>query len=333
MPDPALVLVASLVALLFVGIIIAARAGSAKRVSAASVPTPVSTEARASASSRSLEQLLSTPVDTPDPSYPTAEPMEGELDVPTVTPSPAGWQAWPVVPKMTDGALKIYQQGQQMGNNPHAFSKIGACESAATWFLEDFDKESGYYSLGEYSNLQAVIEYFKGSFARTSLAARDGARVSTLLSPLWSDPSVCETNETPLDCELRVYKPSFAIVSIGTNDVEGQDKFEGELRQVIDLIIKHGVVPILSTKADNVEGDNSNNAAIAKLAAEYDLPMWNFWKAVQEIPGGGLDYDGAHLTWGDNYFDQRGALKTGWAVRNLTALQVLDAMMKGVQGK
>jgi hypothetical protein len=44
-----------------------------------------------------------------------------------------------------------------------------------------------------------------------------------------------------------------------------------------------------------------------------------------------LQEDGAHLTLGANNFADPAALKTGWAVRNLTALQVLDAVWRGVQ--
>jgi hypothetical protein len=331
MPDPALVLVTALfIFLLTVGILFARSGGTARRVSASPLSTPTLGRQFASAATKSVRPAQNTPFPLLESTstLETAGIHESDIE-PSQTPT--GWEALPVVPPLTPGALKIYQQGLKLGNNPRAFSKVGACESAATWFLEDFDKESGYYSLGQYAYLQPVISYFTGSFGRTSLAARDGARISTLLSPFWSDQAVCDVDETPLDCEYRVFKPAFAIISIGTNDIEEREKFETELRQVIDITIKHGIVPILSTKADNVEGDNSNNATIAKLAAVYDLPLWNFWAAVQSLPGGGLDYDGAHLNWGNNYFDQPYALRTGWAMRNLTALQVLESMMKGVQ--
>ena len=49
-----------------------------------------------------------------------------------------------------------------------------------------------------------------------------------------------------------------------------------------------GVVPILATKADNREKDERINRDMAMLAAEYDLPLWNFWAALSDLPDRGL---------------------------------------------
>lgn len=268
-----------------------------------------------------------TPTRNAPSASPTTHALISEIFTATPVPDPSQWPHWPVIPEMTTRAREIYQAGLQMGNHPGAFSKIGACESSATWFLDDYDRGPAWYNLGEYGALQAAIDYFSGSFNRTSLAARDGARVSTLLSSMWSDPVHCQVDETPLDCEYRVHKPAFALISIGTNDIEDSKKFEEGLRQIVDITIQHGVVPVLATKADNREGDHQNNVIIIKLAIEYQLPVWNFWAAVQELPSAGLEPDQSHLTWGDNFFDRPGALQTGWAMRNLTGLQALDALM------
>ena len=90
------------------------------------------------------------------------------------------------------------------------------------------------------------------------------------------------------------------------------------------------MLPILATKADNLEKDNSINAAIVRLAYEYDLPLWNYWAAVQGLPHQGLQTDGAHLTWAPNHFEDPANMKFAWPVRNLTALQALDAVRRGV---
>ena len=47
-------------------------------------------------------------------------------------------------------------------------------------------------------------------------------------------------------------------------------------------------VPIIATKADNLEGDNSINATVAQIAYDYGIPLWNFWAAVQPLPNHGL---------------------------------------------
>jgi hypothetical protein len=231
---------------------------------------------------------------------------------------------------LSERAQEIYRRGQELGNNPRAFSKVGDCETASDWFMAIFDRSgSSQYRLGEYASLQAVIDYFSGSFKRRSLAARNGFNSSALLSPAWADPKLCQQGESPLACEFRIQKPAFAIIALGTNDTGYPSKFEPNLRQIIEYCIQQGVVPILSTKADNLEGDNSINEVIARLAYEYDVPLWNFWAAVQTLPSHGLQEDGAHLTWAYNYFDDAASMRTAWAWRNLTALQVLEVVRQG----
>jgi lysophospholipase L1-like esterase len=126
-------------------------------------------------------------------------------------------------------------------------------------------------------------------------------------------------------------QPSFALLTLGSNDVWQPEKFEANYRLILDALIDQGVVPILATKADNVEGDHAINQTIARLAVEYDLPVWNFWLAVKDLPDGGLQEDGVHLTWASNRFDDPLVMQNAWPVRNLTALQVLDAVWRGVR--
>ena len=154
-----------------------------------------------------------------------------------------------------------------------------------------------------------------------------------MLTPLWADREACEKNETPLACEYRVHNPAFAFIALGTNDIYKIDQFEPKMRKIIEYTLEQSIVPILVTKADNLEGDNRINNIIARLAVEYHLPVWNFWAAVQPLPGHGLQGDGAHLTFASNFFDNPEKLESAWAVRNLTALQVLEAMRTAVQEK
>jgi hypothetical protein len=226
---------------------------------------------------------------------------------------------------------EVYRRGLKRGNNPQAFSKIGDCGSTPTWFLGDFDRGSRFYNLGKYSHLEAVVAAFQGSFGRTSLAARKGFNASSVFAPIWSDPKLCEPNEAPLACEYRQQNPAFAFIMLGTNDVHHLDTFEGDMRKIIEFSLQQGVIPILSTKADNLEGDHTVNAILARLAQVYQVPLWNYWRAVQPLPDQGLQEDQAHLTWQPNKFNDPKALESGWAMRNLTALQVLDAIWRFVE--
>jgi hypothetical protein len=263
----------------------------------------------------------------------TLSPSSTPTSTPIPTLGPDEWKELPIIPKPSDRIIEIYRHGLEMGNNPYAFSKVGDCGSTPAWFLGDFDRGTGFYNLGNYQDLAAVILSFKGSFERTSQAARSGFNASSLLTTLWTNLDYCSVNETPLECEYRLHQPVIAFIMLGTNDIWHPDEFEPDMRQIIEYSIDQGVIPILSTKADNMEGDGSINATIAKLALEYDVPLWNFWLAVQPLPDHGLQEDGAHLTWGRNLFDVPQDMTKAWPVRNLTALQVLDVVWKKITGQ
>jgi hypothetical protein len=74
------------------------------------------------------------------------------------------------------------------------------------------------------------------------------------------------------------------------------------------------------------------NGIIVRLAREYDVPLWDYWSALQALPNDGLSGDGVH----PSYPSIAGAanftpdnLQYGYTVRNLLALQALDAVWRG----
>lgn len=240
------------------------------------------------------------------------------------------WQSWPVIPVVSNTARALQQRGQADGKDPHAFSKIGDGEIAAAWFFTAFDLGQDYYDLGPYQNLVPVIEHFDGSFERLGMAARRGFNTERILDPSESDQELCDSGESPLDCELRLHRPAFAILSLGTNQVGEPEEFEQGMRQILDTLLSENIVPILSTKGDNLEGDHRINRTVACLAQEYDIPLWNFWSAIQPLPHHGLQSDLEHLTYGITDFDDEHAMQSAWTHRNLTALQALDAVWRAV---
>ncbi len=295
--------------------------------------TPITQTVPSLQTDRDASHTASASPPTPQRS-PTRQGTPGAPAAPTATPTLGAndWKKLPIIPPISERMSAIYRRGLEMGNNPHAFSKIGDCGSTPAWFLGDFDRGERYYSLGKYQELSRVIQEFQGSFDRVSLAARSGFNASALFVPLWSDRSYCQPGEAPLTCEYRVHRPVIAFIMLGTNDVWHPQEFEPQMRKIIEYSLDLGVIPILSTKADNQEGDGSINATIARLAFEYEVPLWNFWAAVYPLPGHGLQEDQVHLTWGRNLFDDPQAMSKAWPMRNLTALQVLDAVWRAVTG-
>jgi hypothetical protein len=244
----------------------------------------------------------------------------------------------PIIPTVSETSRQVYQRGLTAGRNPHAFSKIGDCQSITTYFLALFDRP-GYYQLGDQTYLQDSIDWFSGSFKRESLAVKGGLNAAAILSPLRADPGSCEAGESPLACELRINNPSFAIISLEEWWADDPTKYERYMRQIIEYTLSQDILPVLATKADNLEGEHLINQTIARLAWEYDLPLWNFWLAVQPLMNHGLIQKTAagqpdlfHLTHSPNFYDftDKQALQSGWGMRNLTALQAIDAVWRSL---
>jgi hypothetical protein len=266
-------------------------------------------------------------------------PTDTLLPTTTFTPKPPlekkAWMQMPAVPTGIGDSMRfVYEKGLAQGNDPTRFSIIGDCQNVSSYFLSIYDKP-GDFSLGEkYNYLQPTIDYYQGSFSRKSLAVKGGFNVAAILSPLRADPKFCNQGESPLDCELRIWRPSIVFVSMETwwseKPAQEYDKY---MRRVIARILETGAVPIIATKADNLEGNNAINATIAQIAYDYDLPLWNFWAAVQPLPNHGLSPDHFHLTFARNFFDDPVRMKSAWPWRNLTALQALEVVHRGLMEK
>ena len=291
---------------------------------------------------------VDVPVDVPtvtqvpaDDGGDSPESVDAPVDVPidaapvsieaTPTLGPDDWQTMPTVPTISQAMLEVYERGQAIGNDPHAFSVVGDCQNVSEYFLADFAQDGEYRLSEEHADLQKTIDYYYDSFARDRTAVRGGFNVASVISPLWSDPELCEAGESPLACEYRINNPSIALISMETWWYDRPaTTYEGYLRQIVEYSLEEGVIPILATKADNLEEDYGINKAIVRVAYEYDVPLWNFWAAVQPLRGGGLEIDAFHLTYARPFFDEPDNMENGWPVRNLTALQSLDAVRRAV---
>ena len=223
---------------------------------------------------------------TPSPVFPaTATPGTPGTPTPDERKLPKYWAEWPLVPTVSARAKEIFLLGQRMGNDPHSFTVIGDCQSEPNILMGVYDTDN--YQLGAgYEYLDETVRQFKGSFARDSITVKDGMSVASVFAPGWADPNQCQPGETPLECEIRLHKPIIIFISLGTNWKGGDDvKHEEYMRRIVDYAISKGVLPVLSTKGDNQEGDHRINQSTARVAYDYDLPLWNFWLAIRDLPG------------------------------------------------
>ena len=232
---------------------------------------------------------------------------------------PESWQDWPIIPEATNRVKEIYQDGLVKGVDQKAFSKIGDCQNVKEAFMIIYDVNQ-YYLQDWQKDWQEAIDQFHGFFNRDAKAFGQGLNVAAALSPFHSDPEDCLTTEGPLQCELRIANPAFAFIRFERWWTETPpDVYEKYLREIIEITIEHGTVPILMTKADNIEGKHQINKIIAKLAFEYDIPLYNWWRAAQALPNNGLDpvkNDNFHLdpihAWTEQSAYALGTLYTVW---------------------
>lgn len=277
---------------------------------------------------------------------PVAEPKIGKFDPASI--ANIDLKAYPIVPEVSNYVSVIYQEGRRLGNNPSVFSKVGDCMTATEDFMAPFAK--GDYNLDQYASLQAVIERFLGAPARTpdsgfdsfsnpGLAAASGFNAASVLDSTWSDPKWCGGDESPLSCEYRISKPSFAFIMFGTNDIKSvtPEQFEYYLRSVVVQTINVGVVPILSTfpnQPNQIDASVLYNKITVKVAQEYKIPLINLWLAFDPLPHQGVDpTNTTHMTKPDSGKTASFAkidLTAGYNVRNLLSLQTLEAVLKVV---
>lgn len=287
------------------------------------VITPSGTEGYVDAAFVSMGSAVVLPTQPAPANAPAAAPVaEGPLEYPYLSD---------ITPRVT----QIFQAGQARGNRANALSIIGDSNSQNPAFMKVIDW--GNYNLGNYPYLQRTIDFFRGSFGIAGPANIGGFNTTKVLDPA-SAPAGCN-GQSPLVCEYNNTRPSVALILLGTGDQHTWQGFEDRYRRIIQTSIDMGVIPVLITKADDLEcRDNSApcgfiNGKIASLAYEYGVPLLNLRQVVERLPQGGTIGDGFHFSFPP---DNKSAwftsdyLQYGYNQRNLTALQTLDVLRRKV---
>jgi hypothetical protein len=289
-------------------------------------PTPLkaprtSAPATRAPATRTSVPTTPTPVPSPTPDLPPLYTVNGlPIETFVVMPDP-----------VRQHVREIYAQGQSVGRNPRAFSRLG--DSTILWprLLAVFDTQK--FKLGGYAYLQPSVDFFAGSFSRDGLATRKAFHSWSAFDPMWADKSVCRPNEAPLSCEFRLNNPSIVLIRLGVNDSGSVKMFDEDLRKIITYCVESGVIPVIGTKPDRFEGqDNVINDRMRKIAAEFNVPLWDYDLVAGTVPGRGLDKDNVHMYPASSHdYTLPQTFESGDAMHSLTALMMLDAIRTETQ--
>ncbi|MBI5965687.1 MAG: hypothetical protein HY863_19595 [Chloroflexi bacterium] len=253
----------------------------------------------------------------------TQQNLTGTAD--TSTPAFDEWMNLPVIPAINSNLREIYQRGISLGNDPQNFSIFGDCQSRPDEFFGVYETDQSVFD-GLSPDLQETVNNFRGSFNRESPTSQDGTTPGGLLWPEWHGGEYgCTSSETPVDCELRIHRPSFVLIQIGTHFESRNTDY---LRTIINQLLDAGVVPILATKADNREQDNRINRDMALLATEFNLPLWNFWSAVSGLPDRGLYVKEGREDQGAVYLNTEAS-----ELHRITGLTMLNLVWRAATGQ
>jgi hypothetical protein len=236
-------------------------------------------------------------------------------------------------------ARETFQRGQALGNRANVFLKVGDSNSAFDTFLCNF--QWGTYYLGPYEYLQSTIDFFNQGrvFCSMPITALPGHATGTLIDPAFSNPTYCYSGETLLDCELRRYKPSVALIYIGLADMRFStpEIYETNLNEIVRILLDYGVIPVLSTwSTSNVTAEAHGlgdlptrmNDIVYRTAAANRVPFIDVRAATASLPNQGCIEEGYHLTFHTEYWMNLNGEEFiyGRNMRELLTLQVLHTL-------
>jgi hypothetical protein len=238
----------------------------------------------------------------------------------------ADWTAAPVVPRLDNAtkhkAIATFRKGSKRGNRANVFAKVGDSLSQTPAFLEGLGCDQ--WVPGKFSGLRPTVSYFaahrlqgkSSQCGRVNSFSRNSAATLTFRPSVWAisagdtvDPS-CLPAESPLGCEIRLTRPAYAVILLGTNDVTIGQAFNGDpvpqlvanMSQIVSSARRLGVIPILTTippRNDIAAAEASTeeaNAGLWQLAADRHVPLINLWRAILPLPNHGVTSDKLHLT-------------------------------------
>ncbi len=208
--------------------------------------------------------------------------------------------AAPIIPRIDELMVEIYDLGQTLGNHADIATKVGDSLIVAPQILNLIARTDNV--LGPYDTLAPTIQYYGAGMTPYSLANSVGMSTFTVLDPMWAPAGTCQPNESPLACEYRVRKPAVAFILFGPNDLRAVDaaQYGANMRRIVDETLAAGIIPVLSTFSLYQEDQYfwsgiEFNRELKRIADEKYVPLINLWSAARVLPDYGLDVDHVHM--------------------------------------
>jgi hypothetical protein len=213
-----------------------------------------------------------------------ATPKAFAAGTPPPRPNPATW----ILP--TTRAKVLYAAAIKAKRNPAMFTVAGDSNAMPANTIGLIP--AGKFDFGNHGYLRnSVAVRFAPSFARLSVAVGGGFRAADMFDANFDrKPASCAAPEGVFACELRQSNASIVFVSLGTGDKFVWREYENNLRAMIDYALNSSVLPILMTKADDLEQYHGGapighiNDTVRRLAAAYQLPLIDFYAATRALP-------------------------------------------------
>ena len=234
----------------------------------------------------------------------------------------------PLTRGVLENLRRIRARGPSLRDD--SFAKVGDSVTASGDFFHCLVTDKVRW--GRHEDLRPTVAKFRAAigpnpFQRESLAARIG----------WSAHKVLEGSPSPLERELAIMRPRYALVMFGTNDIEiGQlHYFADRMFDVVERLAQRGVIPVLSTIMPRQDRDGAAasvpryNAVIRGIAQARQLPLVDFHRELVPLPRQGVGEDGIHPK---TYVGKLGrnacdftdpGLRYGYNRRNLLMLRAL----------
>ena len=258
---------------------------------------------------------------------------------------PQGRFLSPLSPQVQAAITKLAQKNLELHDD--RFIKVGGSGSSTPLLLSCLD--SGPIDLGDWTQLKPSLTRFRAKLptghsplSRKSLAAKPGGTAQWVL----------EGEPSPLQAEIDVVKPRFALVHYGTNDmhqkgtyVSAAQDFSRNMSRLLSQLTQQGIVPIVTSITPRDDHPEANgwipmfNHSLRALAQYHKVPYLNIHSAILSLPNRGRAADKLH---GNVYrqgsvarpcFFGEEALRYTYNVRNLLTIRLLDQLLRLVRGE